>query len=93
MCFSELMVRSMLDLADEDEDSRIISFMNQSPVGDGGQWDMAVNLIGKLYSDEIQADWQRNTVSSPTRFTPTRTRQWHQQGSAKSSLPSFANTR
>jgi hypothetical protein len=36
----------MIDLADEDEDSRIISFMNQSPVGDGGQWDMAVNLIG-----------------------------------------------
>ena len=48
---SELTVRSMLDLADEDEDSRIISFMNQSPVGDGGQWDMAVNLIGKLDFD------------------------------------------
>lgn len=41
------MGRSMIDLAGEDEDSRIVSFMNQSPVGDGGQWDMAVNLIGK----------------------------------------------
>jgi len=83
----------MLDLADEDEDSRIISFMNQSPVGDGGQWDMAVNLIGKVQSRQIQADWQRNTVSSPTRFTQTHTRPWHQQGSAKSLPPSSANTR
>jgi bleomycin hydrolase len=36
----------MIDLADEDEDSRIVSFLNQSPVGDGGQWDMAVNILG-----------------------------------------------
>jgi bleomycin hydrolase len=36
----------MIDLAGEDEDSRIVSFLNQSPVGDGGQWDMAVNILG-----------------------------------------------
>ena len=41
--------RSMIDLADEDLDSRIISFLNQSPVGDGGQWDMAVNILGQSH--------------------------------------------
>lgn len=37
----------MIDLKDETTDSRIISFLNQSPVGDGGQWDMAVNVLGR----------------------------------------------
>lgn len=36
----------MIDLVDEDLDSRIVSFLNQSPVGDGGQWDMVVNIVG-----------------------------------------------
>jgi bleomycin hydrolase len=48
---SKLTVRSIIDLAGEDEDSRIISYMNQSPVGDGGQWDMAVNLLGMSIAD------------------------------------------
>lgn len=41
-----LRFRNMIDLMDEDLDSRIVSFLNQSPVGDGGQWDMAVNILG-----------------------------------------------
>lgn len=36
----------MIDLADEPLDSRVISWLNQAPVNDGGQWDMAVNLLG-----------------------------------------------
>lgn len=40
--------RNVLDTLDEDLDSRLISFLNEAPVNDGGQWDMAVNLIGKL---------------------------------------------
>lgn len=36
----------MIDLADEPADSRIISWLNMAPVNDGGQWDMAVNLLG-----------------------------------------------
>jgi len=40
--------RNVLDTLDEDLDSRLISFLNEAPVNDGGQWDMAVNLIGEL---------------------------------------------
>ena len=41
--------RNVLDTLDEDLDSRLISFLNEAPVNDGGQWDMAVNLIGELF--------------------------------------------
>jgi bleomycin hydrolase len=37
----------MSELADEALDSRIVSYLNQAPVNDGGQWDMAVNIIGE----------------------------------------------
>ena len=39
--------RNILATQDEDLDSRLISYLNQAPVNDGGQWDMAVNLIEK----------------------------------------------
>lgn len=44
-------LESILDTVDEDVDSRLISALNASPVGDGGQWDMVCNvtrLIGQL---------------------------------------------
>jgi bleomycin hydrolase len=37
--------RNILETRDEAIDSRLISYLNQAPVNDGGQWDMAVNLI------------------------------------------------
>lgn len=37
----------MLDLADEPLDSREVQFLLSTPENDGGQWDMAVNLIEK----------------------------------------------
>jgi bleomycin hydrolase len=43
---SALTLRNMLELVDEPLDSRIVSYLNMAPVNDGGQWDMAVNLIG-----------------------------------------------
>ncbi|KAK4685454.1 bleomycin hydrolase, partial [Tremellales sp. Uapishka_1] len=39
--------RNVLDLVDEPLDGRLISFLNEAPVNDGGQWDMAVNIIEK----------------------------------------------
>lgn len=38
---------NLIDTADEDLDSRIVSFILSDPVGDGGQWDMIVNLVEK----------------------------------------------
>ena len=35
-----------MELVDEPIDGRLMSYFNSSPIGDGGQWDMAYNLIG-----------------------------------------------
>ncbi|KNZ49087.1 bleomycin hydrolase [Puccinia sorghi] len=40
-------LESMIDLADEPIDARIVSHLSSSPEGDGGQWDMVVGLIEK----------------------------------------------
>ncbi|KAK4626998.1 Bleomycin hydrolase [Fulvia fulva] len=55
-------LESILDTVDEDVDSRIVSALMASPVGDGGQWDMIVNLVSKygivpqsLYPDSFNA--------------------------------------
>ncbi|KAF2163758.1 hypothetical protein M409DRAFT_68333 [Zasmidium cellare ATCC 36951] len=55
-------LESILDTVDEDVDSRLIGALMASPVGDGGQWDMIVNLVSKygivpqtLYPDSWNA--------------------------------------
>ncbi|ORX34978.1 peptidase C1B, bleomycin hydrolase [Kockovaella imperatae] len=40
-------LENMIELADEPNDSRTVSFLNREPLGDGGQWDMAVNILEK----------------------------------------------
>lgn len=37
----------MIDIADEPLDSRIFAYLNTDPVNDGGQFDMAVNIVEK----------------------------------------------
>jgi bleomycin hydrolase len=37
----------MLELVEEPLDSRVLQYLNTSPENDGGQWDMAVNLLEK----------------------------------------------
>lgn len=55
-------LESILETTDEDVSSRLVSALNASPVGDGGQWDMIVNLVSKygivpqtLYPDSFNA--------------------------------------
>lgn len=55
-------LESILDTTGEDVDSRLVSALMASPVGDGGQWDMIVNLVSKygivpqvLYPDSWNA--------------------------------------
>jgi hypothetical protein len=35
----------MLELSEEPLDARILMFLNQDPIGDGGQYDMAINIL------------------------------------------------
>ncbi len=40
-------LETILETLDEPTDGRLISFLLESPLGDGGQWDMFVNLVQK----------------------------------------------
>lgn len=44
---SNFFLESVLGTLHEDVDSRLIAWLMQSPIQDGGQWDMFVNLIKK----------------------------------------------
>lgn len=55
-------LENILDTVDEDTDSRLVQTLLESPVGDGGQWDMVANLVLKyglvpqtLYPDSYNA--------------------------------------
>lgn len=63
-------MEQILDTADEEVTSRTVQTLLSSPVGDGGQWDMAVNLVHKyglvpqvLYPDSWNA-MNSSTVDS-----------------------------
>ena len=86
--------RNVLDTLDEDLDSRLITYLNDAPVNDGGQWDMAVNLLGacERTSGPADADWQKSTVLSRRCFTPSLTRPPTRAASARCSRPSSAST-
>ncbi|KAK1064478.1 bleomycin hydrolase [Friedmanniomyces endolithicus] len=70
---------SLLDTAEEyDVDSRLVSALMASPVGDGGQWDMIVNLVAKygivpqtLYPDS----WNAQNSSTMDRLLTTKLRE------------------
>lgn len=40
-------LENMIDLAHEDVSDRVVQYLLSSPVQDGGQWDMFVNLVQK----------------------------------------------
>lgn len=40
-------MQSILDTAERPEDDRLVSYLLQTVMGDGGQWDMAVNIFTK----------------------------------------------
>lgn len=72
-------LESILDTAEEYEvDSRLVSALMASPVGDGGQWDMIVNLVAKygivpqtLYPDS----WNAQNSSTMDRLLTTKLRE------------------
>ncbi|KAG1085924.1 hypothetical protein G6F42_021197 [Rhizopus arrhizus] len=40
-------LENMIDLADEDINDRVVQYLLTDPVGDGGQWQMFINLVEK----------------------------------------------
>jgi bleomycin hydrolase len=44
---SNFFLQTIIETPDEPFDSRLIQYLLQAPVNDGGQWDMCVNLITK----------------------------------------------
>lgn len=71
-------LESILETTDEPTDSRIISALMASPVGDGGQWDMVANLVEKyglvpqaLYPDS----WNAQNSSVMGRLLTTKLRE------------------
>ncbi|KXT16453.1 hypothetical protein AC579_1774 [Pseudocercospora musae] len=71
-------LESILDTVDEEVDSRLVSALSASPVGDGGQWDMIVNLVSKygivpqtLYPDS----WNARNSSVMDRILTTKLRE------------------
>lgn len=71
-------LESILDTADEDLDSRLVSSLYVSPVEDGGQWEMIVNLIDKygivpkaLYPDS----WNAHNTTSMTQLLASKLRE------------------
>lgn len=55
----------MIDLADVDVNDRVVQYLLTSPVGDGGQWQMFINLIEK-YGVVPKSAYPETIASSST---------------------------
>ena len=62
------LLESVIELIDKDYDDRTLTFLLQNGVGDGGQWDMFVNLVNKYGLCPKNVFLETNT-SSATRET------------------------
>ena len=63
---SNLFLENMIETIDEPLDGRVVSFLLQAPVGDGGQWDMFRSLVAK-YGVVPKDVMPETEVSSATR--------------------------
>ena len=62
------LLESVIELIDKDYDDRTLTFLLQNGVGDGGQWDMFVNLVNK-YGLCPKNVYPETNTSSATRET------------------------
>ena len=62
------LLESVIELIDKDYDDRTLSFLLENGVGDGGQWDMFVNLVNK-YGVCPKNVYPETNTSSATRET------------------------
>jgi bleomycin hydrolase len=71
-------LESILETAEEAVDSRLVSSLMSSPVGDGGQWDMISNLVSKygLVPQTLYPDtWNAQNSSTMDRLLTTKLRE------------------
>ncbi len=61
-------LEAIIDLIDEDYDDRTLSYLVSNGIGDGGQWDMFVNVVNK-YGVLPQNVYPETRTSSGTRET------------------------
>ena len=64
---SNYFLETILDNLDEDINSRLMMFLLSNPMGDGGQWDMFVNLVEK-YGVVPQEVYPESISSSATQI-------------------------
>ena len=65
---SNYLLESVIELINQDYDDRTLTFLLQNGVGDGGQWDMFVNLVNK-YGLCPKNVYPETSTSSATRET------------------------
>ena len=63
---SNYFLESILETLDEPVSGRLISYLLQAPVNDGGQWDMFCNLVEK-YGLVPKSTYPESTISSASR--------------------------
>ena len=71
-------LESILETVDEPIDSRLVSSLTASPVGDGGQWDMISNLVSKygLVPQTLYPDtWNAMNSSTMDHLLTTKLRE------------------
>ena len=89
-------LENMIRLIDEPFTSRLFTFLNQAPMGDGGQWDMMANLVRKygvvpknVYPDganSIASRFPNQYLTSLLHQDTIRLRRAHQEGSSDEQL-------
>lgn len=57
-------LENIIETASEDEDSRLVSWLLDTPQQDGGQWDMLVSIIENMESFQSQLCLKRFKVVS-----------------------------
>lgn len=61
---------NLIDTSEEDLDSRLVNFILSDPIGDGGQWDMIVNIVEKygIVPNEFFPDNAQASASSTLNY-------------------------
>ncbi|MCL5275294.1 MAG: C1 family peptidase [Chloroflexi bacterium] len=91
-------LESILKTLDETVDSRLIMFLMQNPIQDGGQWDMFVNLVKKYgvapktvmpeTESSSNTRWMTAMITARLREDAAELRRMHAAGRAEADLRS-----
>lgn len=70
---ANLFLEHVIEYSEEPLDSRLSKWLFQDPVGDGGQWDMIINLVSKygIVPNEVFPDSAQSTSSSRLNYIVT----------------------